>query len=495
MASNLDVMRIALRQYAYKESPAGSNNTKYGKAFGMNGQPWCFIFEWWCGEQAEVSNPFPHNANAAYGQDEIVTKKGGKWVMEKTASNATKKKGLSRVKYGDCVDFDFGKGNKYRQHTALAVGRSGDYYVCIEGNTSFGDSGSQSNGGCVALRFRHYTQVCSIARPKYKVLEFPKPTTAFVGTVPKIPSRGAFKYGDNGAQVKKLQKALAWANVHGLKADGDFGSNTFAEVVIFQVANGLKPDGQFGKTSLAKLEELIGNSTSQKPENRPADSAKPSDDVITHPKLYSAKNGDLCYDLSNWQGKLSVEYFKGIKKKGVKCVVLRSSYSKLASPHRMFKDDSFDHNVKNAIKAGMHIGSYHFSSAITASEAAKEADFCLKCVEPYKAHIDLPIAFDCEFGESADARFTARKAKNIGKAGMWKIVAGFTKKIKAAGYEPMLYANLTMFNNYLPSNAYQKIKIWVAQYYSKCQYNHPYYLWQFTSNNGKLDENKFGKQG
>ena len=43
----IDVMRIALRQYGYTESPAGSNKTKFGKAFGLNGVPWCMEYEWW----------------------------------------------------------------------------------------------------------------------------------------------------------------------------------------------------------------------------------------------------------------------------------------------------------------------------------------------------------------------------------------------------------------------------------------------------------------
>lgn len=257
MAKNTDVLRYALQQYGYTESPAGSNNNKFGREFGMNYEPWCAEFVWACGENVSGANPIYKSANAAYIQDETVSKKGGSWVMQKTASTKTKKAGLSKVRLGDIVDFDFGAGDKVRDHTSLAVGRWGDCYVCIEGNTSFSNSGSQSNGGCVALRFRKYTEVCSIVRPKYTKEKWYKPTSPYAGTLPKLPSRGYFKYGDKSGEVKKLQKALAWANGYALKADKDFGGKTFAEVVIFQLTWGLMPDGEFGEKSLGKMSEVI----------------------------------------------------------------------------------------------------------------------------------------------------------------------------------------------------------------------------------------------
>lgn len=503
-ATARDVMRYAIKQYGYTESPAGSNKTKFGKEFGLNGQPWCFIFEWACGENAKGTNPFPHNANAAYGQDEIVSKKGGKWVMKKTSSNATKKAGLSKVKFGDCIDFDFGKNNLYRQHTALAIGVSGEYYICIEGNTSTTDKGSQSNGGCVAIRKRHYKQVCSIARPKYGTSKKYAPTTSFLGTIPSLPKKGYIARKDSGTQVQRLQAALNWADGSGLTVDGEFGNNTLAAVILFQVANGLTPDGEFGKKSMEKLKIIIAScKTSQKPTS-PVQTDKKEDakenvtkEETTVKTAYIPKQGAKCYDLSDHQGALSKAYFTDIKTKGVECVILRSSYTKCAK-FNMNVDAHFVNNIENAIAAGMHIGVYHYSAAITAKEAKQEAEFCLKTIAPYCGHIDLPVAFDCEFGvttKDGSPRFTAKVAKALGKTEMGKVVDAFMAPVKAAGYDVMLYANLTMFNNYFPANIHNSYKIWIAQYNKTCDYNHPYYMWQFTSNNGTLDESYFGTQG
>ena len=42
------LLKTAKSQVGVKESPRNSNKTKYGKEYGLNGQPWCCIFVWWC---------------------------------------------------------------------------------------------------------------------------------------------------------------------------------------------------------------------------------------------------------------------------------------------------------------------------------------------------------------------------------------------------------------------------------------------------------------
>ena len=482
----LDVMRYALQQYGVTENPAGSNNVKYNTLFyghPVRGSkfPWCASYEWACGEEPKGDNPIAKSANAADIQDLTVENKGGKYILKQTANNAKKKEALPKYRFGDSISFNF-NGKSTRVHTGFIIGVVGNTIYCMEGNTSFSEKGSQSNGGCVALRERSYTTGVCVVRPKYAPHKWHVPTKPFTGSLPKLPKRGYFKYKDEGERVKKLQKALAWANGYDLQADSSFRGMTFAEVVIFQVANGLEPDGKFGKQCLDKMQSIIDD-LKKKPAKKP-------------PKLYVPTEGDQCYDLSDHQGALSVDYFKGLKKKGINCVILRSSYTKCAF-FGLRVDAHFANNIKHAIKAGMHIGIYHFSSALSTTESKKEAKFCLQTIEPYMEHIDLPVAIDTEFGVKTvdgDPRFTAKVAKKLGKTKMGAIAYAFTDVIKAAGYEPMVYANLSFFNNYFPADIRKKLKIWVAQYSNKCEYKYKYYLWQYTSTNGKLDKNYFGKQ-
>lgn len=256
-ATARSVIRQAILQAGYVEGR--NNDTKFGAAIGLNHQSWCASFLWWCGEHAKGSNPIAKNASAAYIQDETVNRKGGSWVMKKTGSNATKKAGLSRAQFGDIVSFDFGAGDLWRDHTGFVLGRSGSSYVTIEGNTSSGARGSQSNGDTVAIRIRHYSEVCSIVRPKYSKSKEKRPQTAYTGEVPELPSRGYFRKGDSGTQIRHLQEALLWATSVKLTADGKFGNRTLWAVVWFQHMNGLVPDGECGPEAMKVLKAIIKN--------------------------------------------------------------------------------------------------------------------------------------------------------------------------------------------------------------------------------------------
>ena len=79
----------------------------------------------------------------------------------------------------------------------------------------------------------------------------------YSGTFPTLPSRGYFKKGDTGTQVKNLQKFLNWANDCKLSVDGVIGNNSISQVKVFQKKVSLTQDGLFGKSSLSKAKSYI----------------------------------------------------------------------------------------------------------------------------------------------------------------------------------------------------------------------------------------------
>ena len=48
-----DIVDVAIGELGYRET--GSNSTKYGKWYGMNGAAWCHMFVSWCADQAGIS--------------------------------------------------------------------------------------------------------------------------------------------------------------------------------------------------------------------------------------------------------------------------------------------------------------------------------------------------------------------------------------------------------------------------------------------------------
>jgi hypothetical protein len=83
-------------------------------------------------------------------------------------------------------------------------------------------------------------------------------TTTPTNTPPaaEAPSQ-TLKPGDQGAQVKILQKALASLGYSPGTPDGDYGPSTQNAVERFQIAKGLAEDGVFGPATLNALQKAL----------------------------------------------------------------------------------------------------------------------------------------------------------------------------------------------------------------------------------------------
>lgn len=113
--------------------------------------------------------------------------------------------------------------------------------------------------GVSANDLMNYVKKLSYFRYTYKVsgnvihYDITPPTLkTYAGTFPTLPSRGYFKKGDKGTQVRNLQRFLNWANGSNISADGIIGNKTIEEVKKFQSAVNLSADGLFGRNSLLK---------------------------------------------------------------------------------------------------------------------------------------------------------------------------------------------------------------------------------------------------
>ena len=180
-------------------------------------------------------------------------------------------------------------------------------------------------------------------------------------------------------------------------------------------------------------------------------------------------------DISAWQGAVPQAVFAKMKGK-IPDVWIRCSYTSWGS-FTLHEDKYFDANIKAALAAGMRVGVYHYSQAVSETEAIREARFVIQTIRMYGSKLQLPVALDWEFG----GRLSSHVAGRIGKQRCKKICEAFCRTIKIAGYEPMVYANLSTLTGYIASDIYKTRKIWVAQYAKKCSYKHPMYAWQYTS--------------
>ena len=145
------VLSIARGELGNTESPAGSNRTKYGKWFGLDGNPWCMMFVMWCFSQAGALGLLPKRT-ASCGDLMRSAKAAGCWVTED-------------YRPGDVVIYDF-PGGAATDHTGIIESVTASGVVAIEGNTS--QAGSQSNGGQVCRKSRKYNVIVGAVRPRFE---------------------------------------------------------------------------------------------------------------------------------------------------------------------------------------------------------------------------------------------------------------------------------------------------------------------------------------
>lgn len=284
-----------------------------------------------------------------------------------------------------------------------------------------------------------------------------KEKRVYSGTIP-TPT---IKKGSSGIKVKNLQKFLNWYGNYKLVVDGICGVKTVNAIKSFQSKEKITKDGIYGKVSYSKAQNY-----KQK----------------TDPKV----NTSLVVDVSYWQHTIN---WTKVAKANVKGVILRTSYTS-QNKFSLSDDSTFVSNLNNAIKNGIRIGAYHYSQAISVTEAKKEAEYICKKIQPYKDKITLPVVCDWEFG----GRLSSKKAKSLGKVKCTEIIEAFCDVVSSKGFTPMVYANYSTFSDYLD---YARLKknylIWLAQYSSKASLE--YDMWQYSSSGningitGKTDVN------
>jgi len=149
------VVEIAQTQIGYKEGK--NNDTIFGKWYGANNQPWCATFVSWCFNEAGLIPQIAAQSKKGFASCDI----GLKWFAKKN-----KVIPMGQAQAGDLVFFQFDKDAE-ADHVGIVKSNNKalKFLQVLEGNTSSGSVGSQSNGDGVFLRKRSYSLVMGVVRP------------------------------------------------------------------------------------------------------------------------------------------------------------------------------------------------------------------------------------------------------------------------------------------------------------------------------------------
>ncbi len=169
-------------------------------------------------------------------------------------------------------------------------------------------------------------------------------------------------------------------------------------------------------------------------------------------------------DVSKWQGTID---WNRVKKAGVQFAMIRAMSS-------VTKDPQFERNYTAATAAGIPVGVYLYSYAITTAAAKKEAQALIGALKSKR--LSFPAYFDIE----------DQVHQKLSKAACTAIVKAFCDEMEAAGYWAGVYSYDAFFASHLDAGLQQRYAIWCANVGGKPTQCKTYQLHQYSWK-GKID--------
>lgn len=177
-------------------------------------------------------------------------------------------------------------------------------------------------------------------------------------------------------------------------------------------------------------------------------------------------------DISKHTGKVS---FDRIKAAGVDYVMIRLG-SRGYSTGQITLDENFKENIEGAIEAELDVGVYFYSQAISQDEAIQEVNFVVQNLEPYRAHVKYPVAFNMGFVSNDKSRI-----EGLSREDKTTVTSSFMEGIRAAGYVPMIYGDKEWLIKEIDMTKLQDYDVWLSQEEEIPDYPYRYSMWQYNT--------------
>ncbi|MCR5117460.1 MAG: hypothetical protein K6A97_08135 [Lachnospiraceae bacterium] len=165
--------------------------------------------------------------------------------------------------------------------------------------------------------------------------------------------------------------------------------------------------------------------------------------------------------------------FNKLKKAGCDFVMIRVGQRGYTSG-QITIDEYFEDNIRRASQAGLEIGVYFWSQAVTEEEAIEEAQFVIDNVKDYT--LVYPVAFVMQYPEEGTARVEA-----LTRADKTTVTRAFLKKIEEAGYKSVVYGDKAWLIKYLELNkVVSDYDVWLSEEGDLPTYPYEYTMWQYN---------------
>lgn len=203
---------------------------------------------------------------------------------------------------------------------------------------------------------------------------------------------------------------------------------------------------------------------------------------------YTAPDGTQALtgvDVSTYNGDIDWE---AVKADGISFAMVRLGFRGYGESGKLALDDTFQQNIQGATAAGLDVGVYFFSQALTVEEAQEEAEYVLEALKNYS--ITYPVVFDLEHVDYDTAR-----TDDLSVETATQVTQAFCQRIAQAGYQPMVYGNVQWLMDRIDLTQLTQYPVWLAQYQSTPTFPYQFSMWQYNHQgtvagiNGNVDLN------
>ena len=180
-------------------------------------------------------------------------------------------------------------------------------------------------------------------------------------------------------------------------------------------------------------------------------------------------------DVSSHNGNIN---WSAVAASGIKYAIIRAGWRGYGDEGTLNTDTKFAENIRGAIAAGINVGVYFYTQATNNKEAIAEAEYTLGIISGYD--LKLPVAYDCEFASSGGSYTGRFYEANLTSDQIASMCNAFCDRIKAAGYDAIVYANPYMLTSKINVSALGSTPIWLASYSDTAKWDGDYIMWQYT---------------
>lgn len=201
------------------------------------------------------------------------------------------------------------------------------------------------------------------------------------------------------------------------------------------------------------------------------------DDFTERKGVVTYDGGDAAVGINVSQKSGDIDWAQ-VADSGVEYAMIRTGYREYGRG-RILADENFEANIKGALDAGLPVGVYFYSKAVTDAEAEEEASFVLEKIRGY--NVTYPVAFYWVYDTKEDGSLNEKsRTKQCNGAQVTGFINTFCKKVKAAGFNASYYCDKAMGYEKLDLSKLSGYDMWYTESRSAPSFYYAYTMWQYT---------------